>query len=1039
MNMTLNEQKYNLTLSHYFSAQPLFFDADLQKKPHIRKCMELPFQQTKAKLWDEVTNTLCNLDFIQAKACAKMTYDLVKDFNDVLEVIPDNAENIRQEKARQARIEKYWQELINYTKGEISVLEFPECIISWTHTQIIEHINKIKCNPSNLDKLKDFLNFLLIETHNLQIYASNFPNFTYQLAWNHQKDGPVGKASEEKIKENESSILFLHSNDSRRTWNPLSQIVRYLKGQMSEINAAAISTDETKILSVSQDGTFLIWDNKTGKILYKDLDRLTNRHITIHPDGQTAINSGDIYFNISDIITGQRIKSDNIDFTLESYNSDTHRIIQPDKIVTTCFAPIGQIIFSGNRDGICSLWDLNTGFFLSYLKGHDSAVTCAAITPDGKRAISGSEDMNCIVWDLENKSILHTIKHKNQINSISITVDGKWAISGSYKICFLWNLDSGLCIRSFAHPDWVDSIAITPNGAIAITCSQKQCFHWNLETGQLIQILKGHTGFVKTVYIVPDGKFAISGAHDQKCIIWNLENGFANQELLGKKYGAHFISISPDGKEAYIASEFDTSISVLDLAKWKITSTFKTGHSLMLRGIELTPDMNRVITCSFDKTCIVTDIKSKKKLNILNGHSEPVMAISLTPDGKNLLSVSSNHTCVIWDINSGEKLRSFEGHSFPISDVDITPDGSMAVTCSFDATCILWNLNTGRKIRTFFGHTNYVLSICVSPDGRRALSSSFDNTCILWDLKTGQSIMNLKGHSEVVISISFTADGKMAFTAANDNTCILWDLQDGTEIMKYTADYSFHSVKSIPDGYLIGSEYGDIIRLFRPKVIRNEAAAITTIRKIWDFKNQIYQEYSANCPLCGYHLLPEDQYIQSILDILLEANLPIKGDFCLDLDHKYWSDPRLLCNCPNCDKDLRFNPFFGSEMSDTVTKLFLKNLENMDHKRFDEAEKSFAEENWEDAYNLYLKLVQQGKFNANHLRFNMALCRLNSLTSKNSEFINDINVLAKLLQEKGAEDKAQLIEDKLKERVDLIEKEELLRKKVEAPWWKKLF
>jgi len=47
-----------------------------------------------------VTDPICNLDFIQAKAGAKMTYDLVKDFNDVLEVIPENAANIRQQKER---------------------------------------------------------------------------------------------------------------------------------------------------------------------------------------------------------------------------------------------------------------------------------------------------------------------------------------------------------------------------------------------------------------------------------------------------------------------------------------------------------------------------------------------------------------------------------------------------------------------------------------------------------------------------------------------------------------------------------------------------------------------------------------------------------------------------------------------------------------------------------------------------------------------------------------------------------------------------
>jgi hypothetical protein len=67
--MILNSIKYHTILSGYYASQPLFSDGDLQKKPHIRKCMELPFQQTKARLWDEVTNTLCNLEFIQAKAC----------------------------------------------------------------------------------------------------------------------------------------------------------------------------------------------------------------------------------------------------------------------------------------------------------------------------------------------------------------------------------------------------------------------------------------------------------------------------------------------------------------------------------------------------------------------------------------------------------------------------------------------------------------------------------------------------------------------------------------------------------------------------------------------------------------------------------------------------------------------------------------------------------------------------------------------------------------------------------------------------------
>jgi hypothetical protein len=169
--MLAEKHKYNTCLADYFSAHVLFFDGNTQKKPNIRKCVELPFQQTKAELWDEVTDTLCNLDFIQAKAVAKITYDLVKDFNDVLEVIPDNAENIKQEKVRQARMEKYTKDLIFCAKTEILIeeLDIPKSITPWSHEKIYAEIERIKTNPNRLDRLKDFLNFLGVESVNLQI------------------------------------------------------------------------------------------------------------------------------------------------------------------------------------------------------------------------------------------------------------------------------------------------------------------------------------------------------------------------------------------------------------------------------------------------------------------------------------------------------------------------------------------------------------------------------------------------------------------------------------------------------------------------------------------------------------------------------------------------------------------------------------------------------------------------------------------------------------------------------------------------------
>ena len=152
--MSLMNTDFHKNLSNYFESMPLYLDKPTQKKPNTRKLVEQPWQQTKGELWDEVTETLCNLDFIQAKAVAEMTYQLVNDFNAALEVIPDNLKNIDTERARQARIASYTKDLILYSKSEIKALEIPESITSWSEDRIEDEIKRIKQDLNNADKLK---------------------------------------------------------------------------------------------------------------------------------------------------------------------------------------------------------------------------------------------------------------------------------------------------------------------------------------------------------------------------------------------------------------------------------------------------------------------------------------------------------------------------------------------------------------------------------------------------------------------------------------------------------------------------------------------------------------------------------------------------------------------------------------------------------------------------------------------------------------------------------------------------------------------
>ena len=450
---TSEKIKYHSKLAVYFSSKPLFFDGNLQKKPLIRKCIEQPYQQTKAQLWDEVTETLCNLDFIQAKAVAKMIYDLIRDFNDVLEVIPDNAENIHQEKARQERMNKYIRDLIACAKGEIAIdeLEIPKSVTSWPQGKIDTEINQMKTNPTRADRLKDFLNFLGKEAGNLQNYAFEFSHFATQQAWNYSAEGPVGKAVEKAPSEVSKSLLR-RSSSTRPHWNPLPQVLQILRGHSEAVRAVSIAPDGQKAISGTYDKTCILWDLGTGQALQTLRGRASVvEAVSITPDGQRAI--------------------------------------------------------SGSEDNTCIFWDLRTGQALQTLWGHTKEVNAVSITPDGQRAISGSEDNTCIFWDLRTGKTLKKLRgHTDSVCSVSITPDGQRAISGSGdSTCILWDLGTGKALQILKeHTGGVNAVSITPDGQRAISGSDdKTCILWDLEMGQVLQTLRGRTELGLFLYLSP--------------------------------------------------------------------------------------------------------------------------------------------------------------------------------------------------------------------------------------------------------------------------------------------------------------------------------------------------------------------------------------------------------------------------------------------------------------------------------------------------------------------------------------------------------
>ncbi|WP_445908659.1 caspase family protein [Yeosuana sp.] len=287
----------------------------------------------------------------------------------------------------------------------------------------------------------------------------------------------------------------------------------------------------------------------------------------------------------------------------------------------------------------------------------------------------------------------------------------------------------------------------------------------------------GHTEYINSSKISPDGKNVITVGFDKKILLWDTNTGSMLKELKAEKHTER-VAYNFSGTRILQTPDIGSFVSMITLWDNLGNVINQLAHQEEIKTAQFSNDGKIIITQSLSEIKIWNGQSGELIKNITENSLNFSLAIS--NDGSKIACGNSGKATVFETINA---TKLFElPHDDIISAISFSNDGKKIITGSFNGTAKIWNAENGSQLHKLdIGET--AKNVHFNNSGSLAITVPLNKSSIkLWDTRNGKPIKSLTDSGKDPRFVRLSPNGEFILATQDDEGAFLYKISDGTKI-----------------------------------------------------------------------------------------------------------------------------------------------------------------------------------------------------------------------------------------------------------------